>query len=149
LKKFDFRLRRVLDIRALQEKVKLTELGRERSKLADEERKLELFKRESDSQLEQIRNEQSREFPTWSQQANLRYLTRLSNVIRFQQNSVSTQSDSVTRVRGEFTDARKRTESLERMQEKKLSEWKQDAIKEEGKRLDEHGARRQSTGESS
>lgn len=138
----------MLDVRQLQERVKLTELGQERSKLANEQQKLEIFQRESESQLSQIRDEQTAPFRTWTQQANQRYLKRLDNVIRFQQQSVNQQDESVTRARGEFSDARKKTESLERMKERKLADWKQRALKEEGKQLDEHGVHRHSHGES-
>ena len=49
MKKFKFRLQRILDIRTVQEKVKFTALGQERIKLDSEKHKLDLFKKESDS----------------------------------------------------------------------------------------------------
>ncbi|RQV98016.1 flagellar export protein FliJ [bacterium] len=147
MKKFKFRLQRILDVRTVQEKVKFTLLGQERMKLEDEKYKLDLFEKESDSQIEQIRSEKQQPFTAWSQQANTGYLKRLDRVIEYQKSAVSNQEEAVTNARGSYVKAHRDTESLEIMHEKKLNDWKAETIREEGHALDEHGMRTHSSGD--
>lgn len=148
MKKFKFRLQRILDIRTVQEKVKFTVLGQERMKLEDEKHKLNLFEKESESQIAQIRTETQKPFKVWSQQSNVGYLKRLDSVIGYQKGAVAQQEDAVARARGKYVQAHRDTESLEKIHEKRLNEWKSETIREEGHALDEHGMRTHGTGDS-
>jgi flagellar export protein FliJ len=147
MKKFRFRLQRVLDIRTVQEKMKLTALGQERIKLEGEQHKLDVFVRESNAQIEQIRQEQSQPFRNWTQQANSRYLKRLDRVIHFQKRAVGEQEKQVLRARGNYEKAHRDTESLEKVHEKKINEWKSEINREECIELDEHGTRSHTNGD--
>jgi flagellar FliJ protein len=147
MKKFNFRLQRVLDIRTVQEKAKLTTLGQERLKLEGEQRKLDIFVRESGAQIEQIRQEQSQPFRCWTQQANNRYLKRLDRVIRFQKRAVTEQERQVANARGIYEKAHRETEALIKIHDKKVVEWKHDAGREECIELDEHGSRSHANGD--
>jgi flagellar export protein FliJ len=147
MKKFKFRLQRVLDIRTVQEKAKLTALGQERIKLDSEQRKLDIFVRESGAQIEQIRQEQSQPFRCWTQQTNSRYLKRLDRVIQFQKNAVNEQEKQVLRARSKYEKAHRDTESLEKVHDKKVDEWKLEVNREECIELDEHGTRSHTNGD--
>jgi flagellar FliJ protein len=147
MKKFKFRLQRILDIRTVQEKVKFTMLGQQRIKLEKEQVKLDLFEKESASQIDQIRSEKTQPFKAWSQQANMQYLKRLDRVIAYQKGAVENQEEAVARARGNYVKAHRDTESLEKIQEKKQNEWKTETLREEGLVLDEHGSRTHSSGD--
>jgi flagellar export protein FliJ len=147
MKKFKFRLQRVLDIRTVQEKAKLTALGQERIKLEGEQRKLDIFVRESGAQIEQIRQEQSQPFRCWTQQANHRYLKRLDRVIHFQKGAVTEQERQVARARSNYEKAHRDTESLEKVHDKKVDEWKLEVGREECIELNEHGTRSHTNGD--
>jgi len=146
MKKFSFRLQRVLDLRTIQEKARLSELGRERSRLDAENEKLQVFAGEADDQITQMRMEQASPFRTWVRQTNHAYLGRVKRVVDFQRTVVNHQSEAVESAREKYVDAHRHTQSLEKFHDKRRSEWKAESVREEGKQLDEHAARRHISG---
>ena len=77
----------------------------------------------------------------------MKYLERLDRVIDYQKGAVTNQEESVSVARGSYVKAHRDTESLEKIHEKKINEWKAETIRDEGHVLDEHGMRTHSTGD--
>jgi flagellar FliJ protein len=142
VKKFAFRLQRVLKLREANEKLKLGEFGREQQKLMDEQTRLRLFEGERDFQLHEVRTARQKEFSVWSQGNGCRYLQRIGRVVEFQSMRVEDQQQSVLHARQIYLDARRDTRVLEMLREKKREEWQVETLLEEGKVLDEIGSRK-------
>jgi flagellar protein FliJ len=142
VKKFVFRLQRVLKLREAHEKQRLGEFGREQQRLMEEENKLKLFRTEREMQINEARAERTEPFSAWSQGVSHRYLLRIGNVVDFQQTRVQNQEQSVTRARLRYMDARRDTRILEILREKKTDEWRAESLSEEAKVLDEVGSRK-------
>jgi flagellar FliJ protein len=142
MKKFAFRLQRVMDLRVAQEKVKLGQLGSEQQRLNQEIHKLDVFRGEQELQIREVQCERMEPFSVWAQTQNCRYLGRISRVIDFQHGRVQAQERSVESARLKYVEARKDTRVLEILREKKWDEWKLDRLREENKILDEVGSRK-------
>lgn len=140
MKKFRFRLDRVLDVRKVRQREKLGRLGAETRKLDTEQDKMRIFVNEAGSQTEAVRLEQAQPFTAWVHCSNHRYLDRVRRVIDFQREVVNAQERQVQMARNEYIEARRDTKVLEKLKESKLSVWKQEAEREEIKTLDEHAA---------
>jgi len=143
MKKFQFRLQRIRDLRLAQEKDKLSEFGKEQQKLSDEKQKLELFRSESQTQVNALREERGRPFTVWNQTISHHYLSRIGRVIDYQQGVIVKQSHSVEEARSRYLDAHRDTTILDKLRDKKHVEWTRDVLREEGKLLDEVGSRKQ------
>jgi flagellar protein FliJ len=142
MKRFAFRLQRVLDLRHAHEKQKLTELGLEQQRLDQERQKLQLFEQEKETQIADMRAARETPFSAWTQRISNHYTQRVARVVDFQTNRVHGQIQSVETARQRYLDARKDTRVMTRLKEKQLDEWQQDILREEGKILDEIGSRR-------
>jgi flagellar FliJ protein len=141
VKKFAFRLQRVLHLREIHEKLRLGEFGREQQVLMDEESRLKLFQGERESQISETRTVRAQPFSIWSQGINCRYLQRIGHVVEYQQTRVVTQEQAVEKARARYTEARRDTRVLEILREKKIDEWKRESLLDEAKVLDEVGSR--------
>lgn len=141
MKRFTFRLQRILELREAKENAALADLGREQQKLNQEHTKLELFHGEETAQIVDMRSSREQPFPVWMQSANHQYLNRLGRVIEFQTQRVHLQSQNVEFARLKYFDKRKDTRVLEQLREKKHEEWTADVLREEGNILDEVGSR--------
>lgn len=146
MKRFSFRLQRILDLRAASERARLADFGREQQRLLAEQQKLDLFEGEQTTQIAEMRVGRSQPFAVWWQTMESRYLGRIGHVIEFQQQRVRTQTDCVEGARGRYLSARRDTSVMEKLRGKKLDEWKQDVLQEEGKILDEVGSRKRGEG---
>jgi flagellar protein FliJ len=142
MKKFAYRLQRVLDLRAAQEQVRLAEFGREQQALIKEQQKLDVFRGEEALQMQEARSERHAPFSIWSQTLDCRYLHRISRVIDYQTGRVEKQKQAVDGARTVYLDAHKETRVLEILREKKLDEWKVDSIRDEYNVLDEVSSRK-------
>jgi flagellar FliJ protein len=142
MKKFAFRLKRVLDIRRTPEQLKLTAFGSEQRKLSVEEKKLNLFQSEATSQTLQMRTEQTAPFAAWMKNGNARYLKRISHAVDFQTRAVTNQKKTVEDARTDYLDARRRTQSIEHLRDKQHEEWRMEDLRDESKQLDEFGGSR-------
>ncbi|MBU0508914.1 flagellar export protein FliJ [bacterium] len=142
MKTFHFRLQRIRDLRHAREKDRLTELGREQKQLAYEEQRLDIFRGEAGSQLNEMKAERGQPFKVWRQTVSLRYMHRVDRVIEYQSARVVEQTHAVEKARDKYLDARRDTSILDRLREKKFGEWKRDELREEGKLLDEIGSRK-------
>jgi flagellar export protein FliJ len=142
MKRFAFRLQKILDLRHAREKLKLADLGREQQRLLREQQKLTLFRDEEQSQMDDIRSDRGQPFSIWLQQANCRYLVRIGRVIEFQVGRVHEQTRSVETARGRYVEAHRDTQVLERLRDKRREEWTQETLHEEAVILDEIGSRR-------
>jgi flagellar protein FliJ len=141
LKKFAFRLQKVLDVRHLHEKEKLGLLGREQKILETEEYKLDLFRRETETHITSVRIEQAQPFKVWSQNLNQSYMRRIKGVVEYQQGQVRNQMQMVETARIRYIEARRDTKTIEQIKEKRHEEWKQEIAREETIQLDEFASR--------
>jgi flagellar FliJ protein len=141
MKKFTFRLQKVLGLRHMQERDKLGKLGREQQTLEAEIVKLELFCRESDEHISAIKTEKEQPFRVWSESVNQNYLLRIRRVVEFQGTQVSRQEHAVSSARSSYIEARRDTKVVERLREKRREDWMREVSMEEGKALDEAAAR--------
>jgi len=146
MKRFSFRLQRILDLRAASEKARLADFGREQQRLFAEQQKLDLFVGEQITQIAEMRVGRSQPFAVWWQTMESRYLGRIGRVIEFQQQRVHTQTERTEGARGRYLDARRDTHVMENLRDKKREEWNQDVLREEGKVLDEVGSRKRGEG---
>jgi flagellar FliJ protein len=142
MKRFVFRLQRILELRQAREKASLAELGRELQRLTQENQKLDLFRGEEEAQINETRAGRAEPFTAWSQTTNVRYLQRVGRAIEFQTNTVRHQGRSVDAARNRFHERKRDTQVLDQLREKKRDEWRTDALREEAKILDEVGSRR-------
>jgi flagellar FliJ protein len=142
MKKFAFRLERVLKLREAREKMRLGEFGQEQKKLADEQTRLNLFRDERENQIRETKTVREKPFSIWSQGINCRYLQRIERVVEFQQVRVQSQQQAVEQARSKYTEARRDTRILEMLREKKVDEWARETLLDEAKTLDEAAARK-------
>jgi flagellar protein FliJ len=142
MKKFAFRLKRVLDLRVAHEKMKLADFGREQQALRSESEKLALFQTEAESQFAEIRADRAAPFAVWNQNVNGRYLARIGRVVEFQSQRVRQQECSVETARLIYLDARRDTRVLEKLRETQWQDWNVESLREENNVLDEVGGRR-------
>lgn len=141
MKKFAFRLQRVLKLRETHEKLRRGEFGREQQRLMDEQSRLEFFRSERELQMCEARVVREQPFSIWSQGISCRYLHRIGHVVEYQQSRVQNQEHAVEGARTRYTEARRDTRILEILREKKMDEWKREYLLDEGKLLDEVGSR--------
>jgi flagellar protein FliJ len=141
LKKFAFRLQKVLDVNRIHEKEKLGLLGKEQQVLEQEKQKLELFHRETENHINTVRAEQSQPFRVWTQNLNYSYTRRINGIVEFQTGQVENQLQMVETARLRYIEARKNTKTIEQLREKRYDEWLQDIGREETKQLDEFASR--------
>ncbi|HEY3295746.1 MAG TPA: flagellar export protein FliJ [bacterium] len=141
MKKFTFRLQKVLALREAREKLRLGEFGREQQKLQDEQARLELFQTEREMQIRDTRSVREQPFSAWSQGISTRYMQRIGRVVDFQQTRVQTQEQALEQARHRYTEARRDTRILEMLREKKVDEWTRENLLDEAKVLDEVGSR--------
>ena len=142
MKRFVFRLQRILELRQAREKASLAELGRELQRLTLENEKLDLFRTERELQLQETRVSRCEPFVAWAQAINSRYLQRVGRAIEFQTHTVRRQEANVNTARHRFFERRRDTQVLDHLRDKKRDEWRVDALREEGKILDEVGSRK-------
>jgi flagellar protein FliJ len=140
MKKFSFRLQRVMDVRAATEKMKLAEFGKQQQILLQEQAKLDLFKNEELYQYGAMQSERQKAFSAWMFAVGNNYMRRLGKVIDFQSQRVYTQQNSVAAARNVYLDARRDTAILEKLREKKREEWRQGELLSETVLLDEVAA---------
>jgi flagellar export protein FliJ len=142
MKKFNFRLQRLRDLRAAKEQARLAEFGREQQQLQAEQQKLTLFLQEKDTQVLEMRLESGQAFTAWSRRVNHGYLQRIARVVEYQAGRVTSQKEEVEAARLRYLDARQDTMVMDKVREFKLEEWKRDVFLEEGKNLDEVASRK-------
>jgi flagellar FliJ protein len=142
MKRFAFRLQKILELRQAHEKASLAEMGRQLQRLTEENQKLDLFRGEREAQLEESRAVRGETFTAWTQSANSRYLHRVGRAIEFQIQAVQKQERCVAAARNRFRERKRDTDVLEQLRDKKRDEWRQELLREENKILDEVASRR-------
>jgi flagellar protein FliJ len=142
MKKFNFRLQRVLNLREASEKQRLNEFGQQQQILRREQEKLDLFHGEQRAQLEEMQVSRAREFVAWSFQSGQRYIVRIGRVLELQTQRVHGQEKVVETARETYLMARRETSVLEHLRERRQEEWDKLMLQEEGKVLDDVGQHR-------
>ena len=139
MKKFQFNLNRVLEIRNLQEDVSRNHLLQERHKAQRIERELDRMNARQEDTYIYIRNQSS--VTTGGRiQAN-HYLHLYRQKIKQVEGSLSTQNEAVEKCHADFIEKRKKREILERLKDKDYQRYRQELLRKEQQVVDEIGQR--------
>ena len=138
MKRFKFRLERVLQYRKLLKDERTRELMEERSKLFEESERLKEL--EVAALMNRI-EENARMTAEQVQMLGL-YGQRLKQQIAQQQLQVEKQQEAVATARNAYVEAAKDEESLVTLKDRRLEEYKEYLEKEDGKFLDELSVQR-------
>ena len=133
MKKFKFRLERVLKYREAVREEKKTELAKKNAELTERQDKLEMLEEAF------LKNEASVDE---SGNANLLrmaglYAARLKTEIANQKISINEAEEEVEAAKVEYIEAAKEAKTLDTLKQKKLEEYKEYIAKEDEKFLDE------------
>jgi flagellar biosynthesis chaperone FliJ len=115
MKKFRFRLQKVLDVRRIRERQELERLRDSMRRKRQEEKRLDLLENEVKDLLHTMRQSQQTPFEAWSYAADARYRGRVE------------QAKTV----------RRQTRVLEKLRETRYESWRREASRQEDKMLDE------------
>jgi flagellar FliJ protein len=140
VKKFLFRLQKVLDVRRIHERREQEELQKAISKRQKEEKRLELLDKEMQDIQRDMRENQQNVFEVWVHTADLRYRNRIEHAKTLQTRHIHDASEHEVERRKIFTKARRQTRVLEKLRELRESDWQRDASRYEDKLLDEIAA---------
>lgn len=141
MKRFRFAFERLLKLRKSQVEMRSAELGQERLKLDQEMHKLKLFRSEADAQVAEMRTARLDSFCAGDQCVGAKYLARVGRVIDFQQGAVGRQQSRVEVAQARLIGARRDTQIMEKLKDKKQAEWQAVTSREETAQLDEIGVR--------
>ncbi|MBU1706710.1 flagellar export protein FliJ [bacterium] len=140
MKKFLFRLQKVLDVRRIHERREQEVLQKAIRKRHEEEKRLELLEKEVEDIQRVMRENQQNVFEAWVHTADLRYRNRVENAKTVQTGRIHDASQQEEERRNIFTEARRQTRVLEKLRELRQSDWQRDASRYEDKLLDEIAA---------
>ncbi|MCD6116528.1 flagellar export protein FliJ [bacterium] len=148
MKKFLFKLQRVIDVKKSIEKKKMQELAEAKRHVKIEKKKLEKL---IDNKIRYITmfNELKESGPINASDANqiLRYIDKLRKDIEKQKDTVEIKIKEAGRRRNDLVETVKDKKILEKLRENKLVDYNKDVIKEEQTFLDEVGAVKSARGE--
>lgn len=131
MRRFEFRLEKVLEYRRLQEGWAKDALREAQAALAESERALERILREREVALER-RPESVETFIDLDS-----YVTRLEDDAEAQRSVVAILADEVERARQEWMAARRALQTMEKLRDREYEQWESELQREEQKALDE------------
>lgn len=140
MKKFLFRLQKVLDVRRIHERREQEAFQKAIRKRQEEEKRLELLDKEVQDIQRVMRDNQQHVFEAWVHTADLRYRNRVEHAMTVQTGRIHDASEHEAERRKVFTEARRHTRVLEKLRELRQSDWQRDASHHEDKLLDEIAA---------
>lgn len=135
MKKFQFKLERVLDIRNLQEDISRNHLLQEKNKAKKIERELDQLNSRQEDLYHYIRK-QDRNTTVGRIQAN-HYLHFQRQQIKQVEGVLSTQQEEVDKCHADFCEKRKKREILEWLKDKDYRQYRQDLLRKEQQIVDE------------
>lgn len=143
MKRFAFRLQRVLDIRSRIRDERRQELGARQAELQREEALLA----ELEAELLLARIEEGGTYSASELQMVGAYAIRLRSQIERQLVRIEGAKQAVEEARVRYIEATKDTQVLEKLREKRREEYTQEVLLEEGRNLDEVAVQRFKRGE--
>lgn len=142
MKKYSFRLARVLRIRKVQEKLRQSELTARERALQEQQDKLKLFENERDVQFDSMTLAQKQVLSVARHVADWKYLGRISRVVEFQGEVVQEYDRRKEVAKARFYEAKKRKRALEKLSELHHAEWIRELIRDEQRVADEASTQR-------
>ncbi|MFW6365892.1 MAG: flagellar export protein FliJ [Spirochaetota bacterium] len=138
MKKFSFRLEKLLDIRKAQEREIQHELAHEVAKENVLIRKQTSLRENVARQQAIFHDEMKNHRDTVSVLQSLhRYMSYADSVIADSQRKIDSMQPKINEIRARLADAVKERRKIEKLKERKLEEWKYMVKREEEKELDE------------
>ncbi|MBM3324448.1 MAG: flagellar export protein FliJ [Calditrichaeota bacterium] len=140
MKRFRFRLQKVLDVRRIRERQEQEKLQQAIRRRMQEEKRLDVLEKEVKDILQIMRQKQQTPFEAWAYVADARYRGRVEQAKVVQLQRIEEASRLENSRRQDFTAARRQTRVLEKLKEVRHEEWKREASRQEDKMLDEVAA---------
>jgi flagellar export protein FliJ len=137
MKKYSFRLARVLRIRRVQEMLRHSELMARERALVEQQEKLKLFENERDVQFDSMALAQKQRLSVARQVSDWKYLGRIARVVEFQGDIVTEFDRRKEAAKARYFEAKKKKRALERLSDLHHAEWIKEMIREEQKIADE------------
>ena len=137
MKKFRFRLQKVLDVRRIRERQEQEKLQQAIRRRMEEEKRLGLLEKEEKDILQIMGKGRQSPFEVWNFTADTRYRVRVGEAKVSQAGRIqhATQQEEVRRQ--DLTQARRQTRVLEKLRELRHADWKLEVSRQEDKLLDE------------
>jgi len=148
MKKFSFKLQKVIDVKESIEKQKMMELAEAEREVKIEKEKLQKLLTKKQRYIE-LFTEKKENGPINASDANqfLRYIDKLRKDIEKQKERIEIKIKEAERRRNDLIEIVKDKKILEKLRENKLVDYKKDVIKQEQNFLDEVGAVKAARGE--
>jgi flagellar FliJ protein len=137
MKKFRFRLQKVLDVRRVKERQQQERLHNAIRQRQTEEKRLGVLEKEISDIVRVMRENQKTAFEVWSYSADAQYRARVEQAKDAQRGRADDSMQHEEAERTAFVGARRRTHVLEKLRELRHKDWEREASREEDKHLDE------------
>ncbi|MFC1513499.1 flagellar export protein FliJ [candidate division KSB1 bacterium] len=131
MKRFNYRLQRVLDIKNTIEEVKRRDFLTAQSKLIDEENELKKIFEIRENYQKDLSEQEKREIDLKIIQLYYNFFNSLELRMKYQNNMINLAKEEMEKRREILVEAVKETKVLEKLKEKKLEEYNYEAGKEE------------------
>jgi len=141
MKKFSFKLQKVIDVKESMEKKKMIELAEAEHQLSLERKKLEgLVTKIYDYKKEY--DKKKKDGPITASEAGLfiRYIEKLTEDMRMQKQNIKIKEEQAKVKREELISVVKDKKILEKLKERKFTDYQRDALRKEQNFLDEISA---------
>jgi len=137
VKKFRFRLQKVLDVRRIRERQEQEKLQQAIRRRMEEEKRLGLLEKEEKDILQIMCKGRQSPFEVWNYTADTRYRVRVGEAKASQAGRIQHAAQQEEVRRQDLTQARRQTRVLERLRELRHADWKLEVSRQEDKLLDE------------
>ena len=134
---YRFRLEALLNHRCHQQEVLQKQLADAQKKLANEQQKLRIIKREKQANAQLLRKKQKESNTVTDILIYVTFIEKLSKNIKNQHERVQEAGEMVTRKRNELMAAMKKRKALEKLKEKGWQAYQQRLMTNERKLIDE------------
>lgn len=134
---YRFRLEALLNHRRHQQEVLQKQLADAQKKLANEQQKLRIIKREKQANAQLLRKKQKESNTVTDILIYVTFIEKLSKNIKNQHERVQEAGEMVTRKRNELMAAMKKRKALEKLKEKGWQAYQQRLMTNERKLMDE------------
>jgi flagellar FliJ protein len=142
VKKFRFRLQKVLDVRRIRERQEQEKLHQAIHRRMEEEKRLGLLDKEERDMLQMMRSGRETSFEIWNYTADTRYRVRIGEAKVKQTGRIQQASEQEEVRRQSVTQARRQTRVLEKLRELRYDEWAREMSRQEDNVLDEIASHR-------
>ena len=146
MKRFRFRLQRVMDARVTIERQRQRDMAEAQGELADQQKKLKELEAELEETERDQRNMVQRPVKAGDALIQHRWHRELRTRIRVQQEQVAKAATKVEEARVRLVEASKDRKVLEKLKERRLEEYHKEELTQQQNQLDDVGARRSAIG---